>query len=221
MKEKENKLLSMSVFFLIVIFFSFLIYNIVSSFKILKTKNTNEVIESITTENYVLSNFENDPVKGKLNTAVTIYLFADYELENVKNILGIIDQIILKYPDKVNFVWKDLPLPNHYFAKAAALAARCALPSEKYWEYQAKLLENQGHYSFELYKNIANELNIPLTDFLSCYQSQRYLVDIEYNINEAYVLNIKDIPAIFVNQDRYTEEINFEKLDIIISNLIK
>lgn len=221
MKEKENKLLPIAVIFLIVIFFSFLVYNIVIGFKILKIKNTNEVIESMTSENYVLSNFENDPVKGKLNTSVTIYLFADYELENIKSILAVVDQILLKYPDNVNFVWKDLPLPNHYFSKAAALAARCALPSEKYFEYQTKLLENQGHYSFELYKNIANELNIPLTDFLSCYQSQKYLIDIEYNINEAYVLNVEDIPTIFINQDKYTGEISFEKLDVIISSLIK
>lgn len=221
MKEKENKFLSIAVIALIVIFLSFLIYNIVTSFKILKTKNTNEVVQSITTENYTLSNFQNDPVKGKLNTPITVYLFADYELENVKDILKVIDQILAKYPDNVNFVWKDLPLPNHFFAKAAALAARCSLPSGKYWDYQSKLLENQGHYSFELYKNIANELNIPLTDFLSCYQSQKYLVDIEYNINEAYVLNIEDIPTLFISQNKYTGEITFDKLDIIISGLIK
>ena len=135
--------------------------------------------------------------------------------------MSTVNKIIKRYPDSVNFVWKDFPLVTHYFAKGAALAVRCAGEENKYWEYQEKLLNSKKRFSFETYKDIANEIGINLSDFLLCYQSQKYLVDIEYNINEAYVLDVKDVPTLFINQEKYSGDISFEKLDQVIGSLIK
>ena len=67
-------------FSLILIFLSFLIYNLTINFRLFKTKNDTEIIESIIDEDYVLSKLMNDPQKGLDDPLITIYLFADMRL---------------------------------------------------------------------------------------------------------------------------------------------
>lgn len=203
---------------LILVILVFLIYNFIQGINIFNTKRNETVIQS-DTEKYILTSLPNDPMKGDSVSPVAIYLFADYESDDLKGILKIINDLMVKYPDQVHLVWKDLPLSKHYFARGAALAVRCA--TDKYWEYNYKLLNREESLSLELYQSIATELGIDLTNFLSCYKSGKYLNDIENNVREAYVLDVSEIPTIFINQELVEGDISFEKLNKMINNLVK
>lgn len=219
--EKRNKVISISVVILLFVGLSFLIYNFIDFYKIVKIKKNKIVFESVTDEKYVLTSFINDPIKGVKNTPISIYLFSDYETSKTKDVLLIIDEILKKYPDKVNLVWKDLPIVTNRFSKSAALACRCAKDQEKYWEYNRELFDAEEFFSVDLYQEIADKLKLDKNKFLSCYNSQKYLDAINYNVQEAYVLNIKDVPTIFINQQKFEEDITQENLDNIIKVIIK
>jgi protein-disulfide isomerase len=216
----KNNLFSLLMLLLIVLILAFLIYTFAWDINILKTKKDETIIQS-KTDKYILSSLPNDPIKGDSVFLVSIYLFIDYQAENAVEILDILNNLMVKYPNDLHLVWKDLPLPKHYFAKGAALAARCALDENKYWEYSDQLLKRETSLSLDLYQNIAKDLKMNLDNFLSCYKSGKYLYDIENNVREAYVLDIYDIPTIFINQSKIEGEISFEKLDKIIKDLIK
>lgn len=220
MDKQKNYLFSLLMLLLILLILVFLIYVFIWDINIFKTKRDETVIQS-QTDKYILSSLPNDPIKGDSVSPVSIYLFADYETESIIEILDVINNLILKYPNNLNLVWKDLPLPKHYFAKGAALAARCALDENKYWEYSEQLLKREVSLSLNLYQSIANNLKINLDNFLSCYKSGKYLYDIENNVREAYVLDIYDVPTIFINQEEYQDDISFEKLDLKIMSLIE
>jgi protein-disulfide isomerase len=220
MSEQKNKLFSLLMIILILLIVSFLIYIFVWDINILKMKKDVTVIQS-NIEKYILSSLPNDPIKGDNSSPISIYLFTDYDSEDVNNVLESINNLMVKYPDKLHLVWKDLPLPKHYFAKGAALAARCALDENKYWEYSEELLKRENSLSLNLYQNIAEKIEMNSEDFLSCYKSGKYLYDIENNIREAYVLDVSEISTIFINQEKIEGEINFERLDEIINDLIK
>lgn len=221
MASGQDKILSISIILLIFIVLAFFIYNLVLNINIFKLKRNPTIIESEIKEKYTLSPLVNDPIKGERNTLVSIYLFTDYELQETEEILNIIDDLMKKYPDDLNLVWKDMPLTKHYFAKGAALAARCALEQDKYWEFSKRFLGHQRDFSSKFYQQIANDLEMDIASFLSCYTSQKYLIDIEYNIQEAYVLDIEDIPTVFINQQRVETDLSFENLDKVISTLIE
>ena len=220
MNKQPDKVFSSLMILLILVVLGFLIYNFIWDMNIFKTKRDETIIQS-DTEKYILSFLPNDPIKGDSLSLVSIYLFADYESEDIDDILDIINDLIVKYPRDLHLIWKDLPLPKHYFAKGAALASRCALDEDKYWEYNEQLLKREDSLSLKLYQNIANNLEMNSENFLSCYKSGKYLYDIENNIREAYVLDIFDIPTIFINQERVEGDVSFESLDKIINNLIK
>jgi protein-disulfide isomerase len=220
MPKTNDKIFSLLMILLILVVLGFLIYNFVWDINIFKTKRDETVIQS-ETEKYVLSFLPNDPIQGDSTSAIGIYLFADYESKDINDVLEIINNLLIKYPDDLHLVWKDLPLSKHYFARGAALAVRCAQDEDKYWEYSKKLLERESFLSLKLYQSIAQDLGMDSEKFLACYQSGKYLYDIENNIREAYVLDVEDIPTIFINQEQIPGKLNFEKLDQIINNLIK
>lgn len=220
MKHYKKDLFSLLMILLILVILSFFVYTLIFDINIFKTKKNETIIQSNTDE-YIISHLSNDPLKGDNTSPVAIYLFADYELEEVGEIIKTINELLKKYPQDLYLVWKDLPLPKHYFAKGAALAARCALDENKYWEYNQALLNREEDLSLDLYRQIAKDLELNLDNFLACYQSGKYLTDIENNVREAYVLDVADIPTIFLNQEKIEEEISFDNLDKMISNLLR
>jgi protein-disulfide isomerase len=220
MPEQKDKLFSSLMIILILVVLAFLVYNFVWDINIFKTKNNETVIQS-KTEGYLLSSLPNDPVKGEGLSTIAIYLFTDYEANQMNEIMKIVNDLIKKYPNDVHLVWKDLPVSKHYFSRGAALAARCSLDDQKYWEYNEKLLNRKKSLSLELYQEIASDLGMDSVSFLACYKSGKYLSDIDNNIREAYVLDVDDVPSIFLNQEQLKGEISFEKLDKMVSNLVK
>ena len=218
---KQNKTISILVIILILVGISFLVYSGMNFYKIIKIKNKTTVVESMTDEKYTLTNHAGDPIKGIKNAQISIYLFSDYQTSKTKDILNIIDELIKKYPNDLNLVWKDLPMTTNRFAQSAALACRCAGEQDKYWEYSAELLNTEDDFLVETYQKISDKLKIDTNKFLSCYQAQKYLEDIDYNITEAYVLNIKEIPTIFINQQKFEGEITQDGLENVIKSIIK
>lgn len=218
---KHDKRISIVVIILVLVGVSFLFYNLFNFYKIIKIKNEKQIVERTTDEKYVISSLVNDPIKGEKNAQVSIYLFTDYETNGTKDILGAIDEILKKYPSQVNLVWKDLPLAINIYSKSSALASRCALEQNKYWEYNNELLNTGEDFSLDLYKNISEKLKMDTNKFLNCYNSKKYLEDIDNNIMEAYVLEIKETPAIFINQQRFEGQITAENLENIIQSMIR
>ncbi|HNV97293.1 MAG TPA: thioredoxin domain-containing protein [bacterium] len=218
---KHEKILPILAIILIIIGLSFLFYNFFNFYKIIKIKNEKQVLESETNEKYEISSFVNDPIKGKRNAQISIFLFADYETRGTKDALVIIDEILKKYPESVNLVWKDFPLSTNIFSNSSALAARCALEQNKFWEYNNELLNITENFSLDVYRGIAEKLKLDSTKFLNCYNSKKYIQDINTNLVEAYVLKIKEIPSIFINQQKFEGAITQENLENIIQSMIK
>jgi len=220
MPKQKDKILSLSMMIFVLIIVAFFAYNLGSNINIW-SKKANPIEISSEGEEYVLAPLINDPIKGSNEAFISIYIFADYEERKSKLAMEVLNQLYEKYPNKINLVWKDLPLSINFFAKSSALAARCAGEQNKYWEYNGKLLENQNDLSLELYQQIALELGMDLENFLECYQAQRYLIDIEYNMQEAYYFDIENVPTIFINQSKFEQEISLENLENAIKSYIK
>lgn len=220
MPEQKDKILSLAMIIFVLIIIVFFAYNLGSNIGIW-SKKANPIEISSEGEEYVLAPLINDPIKGSTEALINIYIFADYEEKKSRLAMEILNELYKKYPNKINLVWKDLPLSKNFFAKSSALAARCALEQNKYWEYNEKLLENQNDLSLELYQQIVLELGMDLEKFLECYQAQRYLIDIEYNMQEAYYFDIEKVPTVFINQNKFEQEISLENLEAILKNYIK
>lgn len=219
--NQKDKILSIFILLLLAIFLSFFVYVVVDGINVFKIIKNVKVVDSQVEKEYELSSLLNDAIKGIKDARVSIYCFLDFEADDTKNVVETINQVLQKYPNNVNFVWKDFRLSNSYYSQSIALAARCAGSQDKYWDFVNIVLDNPTEHNLAFYTKTATDLKISTQQFIDCYNSKEFIKDIEYNYGEANVLDVKDSPTIFINQLKFDKEVSFENLDGVIKTLIK
>ncbi len=160
---------------------------------------------------------ELDPILGNSDAPVSIVEFADYTCYFCYQEEQLLKKIIKDYKDRVNLVWKDYPEGEiNSISWQAAIAARCAGEQGKFWEYHSKLFENYKNLSNDLFKKIANQLNLNIKEFESCQKSEKIISLIKDNIDEANALDIEGIPFIYINDQEVMGYMGEEDLKKII-----
>ena len=85
----------------------------------------------------------NGPSKGPKDAPVTIVEFTDYQCPFCARARPTVNQVADEYKGDVFYAVRNFPLDFHNFARKAAEAALCANDQKKYWDYSAKLWDNQ------------------------------------------------------------------------------
>lgn len=144
---------------------------------------------------------DGDPVLGDENAPVTIIEFSDFQCPYCKKGYETMELVKKDYIDsgKVKLVFRDFPLSFHPEAESAALAAECAYEQGKFWEYHSLLFENQAELSKENYKNWAQDLGLDTVKFNDCFDSKKYLDEVQADLADGQKYGVSGTPAFFVN----------------------
>lgn len=144
--------------------------------------------------------------KGSEDAPVTMVEFTDYQCPFcARHFTTTLPQIEKEYVEtgKVRYLIRDLPLPIHPNAPAAALAARCAGDEGKYWEMHDTLYEKQVEWSSgnadELFAGYAGEVGLDSGAFASCMDSEKYKKEIDEDIALAQQVGASGTPAFVIN----------------------
>lgn len=141
----------------------------------------------------------NEPRKGKDGAPIIIVEFTDFQCPFCSRAQATLDKIFTDYPDKVQLIFKDLPLDFHKQAKDAHLAAQCANEQGKFWEYHDILFKNQNQLFPDKLKEYATQLNLDMDKFNKCFEERKYEKYIDDNLTQAQNLGITGTPTFFVN----------------------
>jgi protein-disulfide isomerase len=79
------------------------------------------------------------PVRGPADAPVTIVEWSDFQCPFCARAEETLTRLRQEYPDKIRFVWRDMPLPFHDQARPAAIAARAAGAQGKFWAMHDRL----------------------------------------------------------------------------------
>jgi len=153
--------------------------------------------------------FDDDPVKGNPNAAVTIVEFSDFQCPFCKRFADqTLPSLQRDYIDtgKVNFVYRDFPLDNiHPNARTAHIAAECADEQEGFWQYHDILFEKQGQWARQSaaeandsFKQFASDVGLDLTSFSSCLDSQSFADEVNKDYLEGVNYGITGTPTFFI-----------------------
>ena len=134
----------------------------------------------------------------------TIVEFGDYQCPACKMAHPIINKVLKDYPDRVNFVFRHFPLPQHQNAFQAAEAAEAAGEQGKYFEMHNKLYENQDEWDennnpLEIFLKYAQELNLSVDQFEDSVTSNKYQQKISSDKNDGNALGLNSTPTFFIN----------------------
>jgi len=152
-------------------------------------------------ENPALS--DGDVYFGKNDSEVKVFVFADFQCPYSKIFWTVLRSAMKEFGDRVQFVYKNVPLTVSEQSTQSALAADCANEQNKFWEYGDRLFAKQDEWSNAkddyLFKEYAKGLSMNLGQFNTCLQDKKYQAQVDSIIKEANDFGVSGTPAIFVN----------------------
>ncbi len=139
------------------------------------------------------------PSEGAPGASVTIVEFEDFQCPFCKRAQTTVEQVLLRYKDKVRLVHRDFPLaPLHPTAPKAHEAARCAEEQGKFWQYRDLLYKN-APTGPEQWTAYASQLGLNSADFKQCMDSEKFKAAVQKDEDEGNRLGIQGTPEFFIN----------------------
>ena len=140
------------------------------------------------------------PVRGKLDAPVTIVEFSDFQCPFCAKSNPIVAGVLKKYPDKVNYVYKQFPLAFHAAARPAALASLAAQEQGKFWEMHDVLFANQATLDASKLEAFAKQAGLDVARFKKDLEAKK--ADYEKRVDAELALgqsvDVRGTPALYV-----------------------
>jgi protein-disulfide isomerase len=149
-------------------------------------------------------------LKGNQNAAVVVFEFADFQCPYcarfAREVFPRIDSAYVK-TGKVQWIFVNMPLPNHPNAWAASETAMCAgAVSERFWAMHDRLFELQQEWSSvadpaPLFARYARDAGVPQDSFQSCVLADRTAALLIRDVMYATNARVTGTPAFVINND--------------------
>jgi protein-disulfide isomerase len=156
------------------------------------------------------------PAKGPANAPVEIVEFSDFQCPYCLAANPTINRVLEKYGDRIRFVYRNYPLPNHPNARPAAEAAQCANAQGRFWQYHDRLFGDPSKLSDADLKRTAAELGLDTARFNACFDSHEYRSVVDADLQAGQDAGITGTPAFFINGRELTGAQPFDEFQRII-----
>lgn len=157
---------------------------------------------------------------------VTVVEFGDYQCPACGTAYPVLKQINSDYKGKINFVFRNFPLPMHPYAQIAARAAEAAGDQGKYWEMHDKLYENQNAWSTaisqaNLFDTYAQDLGLNVDKFKADIKSSKTNDKIAQDMGDGNALGVDATPTIYVNGKILSGNPTYDNIKATIDKALK
>jgi protein-disulfide isomerase len=139
------------------------------------------------------------PSKGSTGAPIEMIEFSDFQCPFCLRANATVDQVLKTYGDKIHFVYRHYPLPNHPNARPAAEASACAAEQGQFWPYHDRLFEQQSKLSDSDLKTHAAALGLDTARFNACFDAHKYKSRVDGDVKDGEEAGVTGTPAFFVN----------------------
>ena len=143
----------------------------------------------------------NAPYAGGKDAKVSIVEYSDFQCPFCAKGADLLKEIKKKYGDKVKVAFKNFPLPFHNHAEKAAVASLCANEQsvELFWKMHDEMFAHQDALDPEGLKKAAQKIGAKAEGFDKCLAENKYLTQVQADIEEGKKLKVKSTPTFFIN----------------------
>jgi protein-disulfide isomerase len=139
------------------------------------------------------------PSRGPEDALVTIVAFSDFECPFCTKGAATLEKLSASFGGKVRVVFRNMPLPMHAKAEAAALAGLAAHRQGKFWEMHDALFATQGKFEPDDLDALADEIGLDLAKYRSDIADPALAKALQKDIADAKALGISGTPSFLVN----------------------
>lgn len=143
-------------------------------------------------------------IKPSALATVTMVEFGDFQCPACGAYHPLVKQVMTEYAGKVNFVFRNFPLPQHSNANISAYGAEAAGLQGKYWQMYSKLYESQDEWSSkenakDLIIGYAKDMGLNLDQFKKDIDSQTVKDRVTKDTADGNLIPVNATPTFFVN----------------------
>lgn len=197
---------------------------VVGMFFINKTTSTPTINKELTKEILTVKN--DDWVNGSVDAPITIVEYLDFECEACRVYYQITKQLKEEYKDKIRFVVRYYPLPNHKNSMTSAQAVESAGKQGKFWEMHDILYENQATWGEKptatpsVFEEYAKQIGLDIDKYKNDVNSSEVKDRINRDKVDAERLGIQGTPTFFINGERIPNPKGYEDFKSLIDGLM-
>jgi protein-disulfide isomerase len=158
------------------------------------------------------------PSKGSTGAPIEMIEFSDFQCPFCLRAHATVEQVLKTYGDRIHFVYRHYPLPNHPAARPAAEASACAAEQGKFWPYHDRLFEQQSKLSDADLKEHAAAVGVDTSAFNKCVEQRKYKAQVDADMKDGEEAGVNGTPAFFINGRQLTGAQPFEAFKRIIDD---
>jgi protein-disulfide isomerase len=159
---------------------------------------------------------------GKKDAPVTLMEFGEYENEDCAKANEVVKQLLEEYEGKIRFNFRHFPLTLiHQRSMKAGEAAVAAAQEGKFWEMHNILFNNRRSLGTTSLKLHSKEAGVNNKKFLDDLVNGVYGWQVQDDLKEGIDRGVKDIPAFFINGERFVGKPTFANLSSAIDSALK
>jgi protein-disulfide isomerase len=143
---------------------------------------------------------------GVVDARVQIEEYTDFQCPGCANAAVILHEEMKKEGARIFVEVKYFPLPMHKHARAAAVAAQCALEQNKFWAMQSALFRTQEIWSVSLARGLGTDDR----KMMRCMSDKATELKIDEDVKEGKRLGVNATPTFFVNGKMAVGGVNFQ-----------
>ncbi len=145
---------------------------------------------------------KDNPVRGGKNAKIVIQVFSDFECPFCGRVEPTLDALLEKYGDKVQIVWRHMPL---HFHKHAMLAAEASVEvfkqkgNDGFWKFHDILFKNKKKLERKDLESYAEQVGVDMAKFRAALDNHTHKKFVEKEVAIGKKAGIRGTPACVIN----------------------
>lgn len=154
---------------------------------------------------------------GSTNYKLAVYEYGCYSCPYTAAAEPVVQRLFAEYGNRVEFIYKTYPIPQHPYSHEAATASWCAYEEgqAKYMKYRESLFSNQDSWRAggnSTLLALASSSGLDMAQFNSCFASGKYDAEVDKLSAEGKSLGIYGTPTFFIGNQTFVGAVTYDQL---------
>lgn len=167
--------------------------------------------------------YGNPPAGGP---KVILVEYSDFQCPACGSYSPLVNELMANYKDKILYVYRNFPLPQHKNAMIAAQAAYAAGLGGKFWQMQEKIFSTQKEWSEsnsaeETFTGFAKDLGLDMEKFKADLNSEETIKIIQRQLEGGQNIGVNSTPTFFLNNKKLQNPKSYSEFKQLVEEKLK